>query len=266
MIKFIGLLLILIISTSVDVSAQNNQPISDQSPGNGAQVDSTKNLPRRAEIQISEQNTGNDRQERIQVREESPGQKIDQDMYLEVNTGSVNQRSDNKINGSGNSNQEVIPGKMNNLGANATPPGLMNGFTMMEAEQRQEIIRERLQDIQNLNDEKLQQRAQAIAQRQEQIQEKVANASNKLTNRNHFMKLLFGADEKAVEELTAQLEAYQSEIAELQQILQEAENPADREAIAYAIDTLQAERGTIAKNIIMAQDGISLFGWLRRLF
>jgi hypothetical protein len=106
----------------------------------------------------------------------------------------------------------------------------------------------------------------AIAQEQNQAQDRIQLQLDKVNAKGNLAKTLFGPDYKALIALEQQMEQNRLRIEQLQKLMLDVSNTGDKTAIQSTIDALIQEN-TSLQDIISLENGTrSLFGWLVKLF
>ena len=105
-----------------------------------------------------------------------------------------------------------------------------------------------------------------VAREQNQAQEKIQEHVMKMETKNQMLKTLFGPDYKSLTSLTQLIEENTLRIEQLQTLLTQVQNYADRTQIDATIQSIVSQN-TALNNLIQEEAQTrSMFGWLIRLF
>jgi len=92
------------------------------------------------------------------------------------------------------------------------------------------------------------------------------NAVKEIKDRNSFTKFFFGPDYKKVSEAESKLNKQAENLAELIKIKDSMATGTDKTILEIQISAMQAIKAELEKEVTESQKGVSLFGWLNRLF
>ncbi len=105
-----------------------------------------------------------------------------------------------------------------------------------------------------------------VARMQNQAQEKIAEHVMKMETKNQLLKKLFGPDYQSITSLHQLISENTVRIAQLQSLLTQVQNYADRTQIEATIQSIVSQN-TALNNLIQEEAQTrSMFGWLLRLF
>ncbi|MFZ2025067.1 MAG: hypothetical protein WAV51_02205 [Microgenomates group bacterium] len=105
-----------------------------------------------------------------------------------------------------------------------------------------------------------------VAREQNQAQEKIQEHVMKMEAKNQMLKKLFGPDYKSLTSLTQLIEENTVRIEQLQELLIQVQNYADRTQIEEAIQSIVSQNTALNSLIQEEAQTRSMFGWLMRLF
>lgn len=105
-----------------------------------------------------------------------------------------------------------------------------------------------------------------FAQEQNQAQDKIRVAFEKVENRGRFMKALIGADYQALEDMEEQMQQNEMRLAELIKLQEQISNDADSTLIQEAVQSLVDQNDVLQEKIVEERSSTSLFGWLMKRF
>lgn len=105
-----------------------------------------------------------------------------------------------------------------------------------------------------------------IAKAQNQAEDNANKAIDKANERSGFVKFLIGADFGQIKEVKQIMEQNQERIRELQQIMLQLDNEADKTEIQSQITVLELQNLNLANQLDEESTGFTLFGWLVRWF
>lgn len=136
------------------------------------------------------------------------------------------------------------------------------------AQQRRSQVANAVQVMLQLSDKNggIGQQIRTIAQSQTQNQEKLETSLAKVQNRGAVAKFLFGPNYGEINNAEKTLEQNREQIRQLNQIKDQLANQADQQQLAEQISLLEKNNLQISESLADAQQGVSLFGWLNRLF
>ena len=104
-----------------------------------------------------------------------------------------------------------------------------------------------------------------MVQNHEQVQVRTKTALGKMNERSAVVKLMIGPDYKNAGQVRSDVVGLRNDISKLEKIKEEA-LPEDIEDIQGAVDELQAEADGLEVQLEEQLSGISLFGWLAKMF
>lgn len=105
-----------------------------------------------------------------------------------------------------------------------------------------------------------------IANAQNDSKENVADAIDKIQNRNALKTFLIGTDYKNVGQLRGEMVKTENHINQLTTLLDKVINTGDKTALQEQIQTLKQEQQKINDFLKANEDKFSLLGWLVKLF
>lgn len=103
-----------------------------------------------------------------------------------------------------------------------------------------------------------------VAQTQTKNQDRVGQSIDKVETRSGFAKFFIGANYKELKLAEQTMEENQNQIKELEQIMTQLTNDADKIAVANQIIVLQQVQLELRDQIKELSSGFSLFGWVNR--
>jgi len=106
----------------------------------------------------------------------------------------------------------------------------------------------------------------AVATEQEQSKEKVADAIDKVKNRNTIKTFLFGTDYKNIGQLRSEMVTTDNSISKLKTLLGETTSSGNQAILQSQITSLEQEQTKINNFITTNESKFSLLGWLVKLF
>lgn len=136
------------------------------------------------------------------------------------------------------------------------------------AEQRRSNVANAVQEMLQLADRNggIGQQVRAIAQTQNQNQEKLEVSLQKVKNRDGFASFLIGPNYGEINNAQKIIEQNREQIQQLNQIRDQLVNSSDTQMLTQQIQTLEQANVEIEDSLQNAQKGFSLFGWMFRLF
>lgn len=105
-----------------------------------------------------------------------------------------------------------------------------------------------------------------IAQEQNQNKERVADQIEAIERRNKFKTFLIGTDYKNVGALRSEMVQTRNRLEELNRLIEQATNDADKTELQNQIQTMEEEQTKIETLLKKAEGKFSLLGWLVKLF
>lgn len=105
-----------------------------------------------------------------------------------------------------------------------------------------------------------------IAKAQQQAQNKIKLELSKLEAKKGLMRMLFGPNIEAVDNLNQQMEQNRLRIQELRQLATQVENKADETQIQEAVEALVAQNTALQDQVKFEEGNLGVFGWIWRLF
>lgn len=105
-----------------------------------------------------------------------------------------------------------------------------------------------------------------IAQEQEQNKEKTADSIEAIQKRNKIKIFLIGTDYKNVGALRSEMVQVRNRIAQLNGLIEQAKNEADKTELQGQIQTMEQEATNIDAFLKVNESKFSLFGWFVKLF
>jgi hypothetical protein len=106
----------------------------------------------------------------------------------------------------------------------------------------------------------------AVAAEQDESKDKVADAINKIKNRNALKTFLIGTDYKNIGELRSDTVKTENQINQLKILLEKTATQENKTTLQAQIQTLEQEQQKIENFIKTNEDKFSLFGWFVKLF
>ena len=90
-------------------------------------------------------------------------------------------------------------------------------------------------------------------------------ALDKAEDRSGFAKFFIGPNYKQLEEAKAEMEQNRLRIADLNQVMEECQNEADKSELRLQINTLEEQNTALDSQIDGDEEVFSLLGWLVKL-
>jgi len=110
------------------------------------------------------------------------------------------------------------------------------------------------------------QQVRQIAQEQNQVQERVNQAIDKIqTRRGHWLRWMIGTNQRAVDTLQTQTDQIDQMISRLRNVQEDA-SPELEELLDNSIQDLQTQKDDLLDTIQTENQRLSLFGWLINMF
>lgn len=149
--------------------------------------------------------------------------------------------------------------------------GLLNPRSETAREHMSAVAKmvEQLHALANQTGEKIQgfgQQVSAIAQNQVQAANQAAEAIDINQERSKFVKFLIGPHYEALNQLNQARSQYEALISQLNQLMTQLQNEADKQALQNIINEMQQEMNQLSSTYDEQAKGFSLFGWLVKLF
>lgn len=104
-----------------------------------------------------------------------------------------------------------------------------------------------------------------IAKAQGESEDKVNKALDKASERKSAVKFFLGADYKQLKEVKKEMEQNRLRIQELQKLMLQVTDEADKTELQSQISTLEAQNTLLQDRVESETDGFSLMGWLFKL-
>ena len=136
------------------------------------------------------------------------------------------------------------------------------------ARQQVSIVAQEVEQLLETREDKvgIGQQVKEIAQQQGQAQQETADHLDQLESRKGWLKKLIGPDQKAIKNLTRQMEQNRIRIKKLEQLQTQVPSQADQEQIQEVVQAM-TEQNTALSNQLQAEEEVgSLFGWLIKYF
>jgi DNA-binding Lrp family transcriptional regulator len=105
-----------------------------------------------------------------------------------------------------------------------------------------------------------------IAQQQNETKEKVAEAIDTIKNQNIIKTFLVGPDYKSTLRLKAEISAVESQIVELNNLIEESISKESEAEVQSQIEVLEQAKENISNFLETNKNQFNLFGWFLKLF
>jgi hypothetical protein len=105
-----------------------------------------------------------------------------------------------------------------------------------------------------------------IANQQNETKDRAADLIFAVENRNKLKTFFIGTSYKNIGELRSQMTQTKSQIEQLKQLAEKAENEGDKIELQNQIQVLEQEQTNISNFIAQNESNFSLFGWAVKLF
>lgn len=105
-----------------------------------------------------------------------------------------------------------------------------------------------------------------IAQEQNDVDEKVIKAIEKVQKKNKIKRILIGSDYKNLGELRSEMVQTRNRIEKLTGLIEDMEDGVDKTKIQERIQQLEQDKIKIEEFVQAHEDKFSLFGWFTKLF
>jgi len=122
-----------------------------------------------------------------------------------------------------------------------------------------------LKEISDL-DGGIEKQVRLVAQAQNQSEEKLQESLNKIENRNKFIRFIIGPNFKNIEDVRAEIGDNEGRIRVLQELANTTQDSSVKLVLEEQARMLQQENIRLQQFILENEEGISLFGWLVRMF
>jgi len=123
-----------------------------------------------------------------------------------------------------------------------------------------------LQDAATIEQDGIGEEIKTVATEQEKSKDKVADAIDKINNRNNIKTFLIGTDYKNLGELRSETVKNENQIDQLKRLLDKTTNTETKTSLQAQIQTLEQEKIKIDNFIKTNENKFSLFGWFVKLF
>lgn len=110
------------------------------------------------------------------------------------------------------------------------------------------------------------QQVRVVAQAQNDSQPKVESAITNANDRNGFVKFLIGPKYGSIAEVQTAIVENQTRIKVLTDLTNQMTDPAVKQVLQDQIKMLTQQNSNLQKFVTESQEGISLFGWLMKMF
>lgn len=110
------------------------------------------------------------------------------------------------------------------------------------------------------------QQVNLVAQAQNDSQQKVENSINEINDRSAFVRFLVGPKYGSISEIQTAITENQNRINALTGVMNQITDPAVRVVLQDQINLLGQENNNLKAFIAENEKGVSLFGWLARMF
>jgi len=105
-----------------------------------------------------------------------------------------------------------------------------------------------------------------VAQQQNESKEEVADAIDKIQNRNKVKTFLIGTDYKNIGYVRSEMVQTRNQIGQLERLLDKTTSEENKTALQEQIQALEQERQEIEGFLKTNESKFSLFGWFVKLF
>lgn len=142
------------------------------------------------------------------------------------------------------------------------------GLASKIAEEHRSAVATFIKSLLNVADRKslggIGDKVREIAKAQNEMEDKIGPALDKVKKRNKAAKFLFGADLEAVKEAKSQIKEAQAKLAELEKTKDEAASAEDKAALSEQIANLKSSYETILADVEAEGEKTGVFGWLKK--
>lgn len=105
-----------------------------------------------------------------------------------------------------------------------------------------------------------------VARAQNDVEDKVVEAVDKIKTRSKVRQFFFGTDNQAVKELKKQILEARNRLTQLERAGGSVSDPAAREELRQQIENFKAEINRLAAETQSEEKKFSLFGWAKKIF
>jgi vacuolar-type H+-ATPase subunit I/STV1 len=222
--------------------------------------------------QVQQQNQTINQGADIQIQNNTQVQNNNSVNQVNPNSGTQNQiQTQKKLqDGSEEGNQVQNQNQVNNQ---AKP--IQEQSVVQKSTNGSEASQQRINKVSNAVQEMLQvadrnegvgQQVKIIAQEQNQNQEKIEKSLEKVQNRNIIAKFLIGPNYGEINNIEKKLEQNTKQIKQLNEIKNQLINEGDQQKLTQQIQVFEQAKLEIENALKSSQGGVSLFGWMFRLF
>ena len=110
------------------------------------------------------------------------------------------------------------------------------------------------------------QQVKVVAQAQNDTQAKVEESISEVENRNGFLKFIVGPDYSGIANVQNAITENQTRIKVLNDLLAQVTDPAVKLVLQGQVTSLQQQNEKLQSFVSTSSEGVSLFGWLVKLF
>jgi hypothetical protein len=104
-----------------------------------------------------------------------------------------------------------------------------------------------------------------VARLQVESEDRVNQSIDNAQGKNSYLKFMFGPNYDELAKIKKEMEQNRLRIQEMNQILSQIQNEADRTALQSEIATMEEQNTALQEQLNELEDGFSLFGWFSRL-
>lgn len=110
------------------------------------------------------------------------------------------------------------------------------------------------------------QQVKVVAQSQNDSKDKVENSLKEIDDRSDFVKFLIGPKYDSIADIKAAIAENETRVRVLTDLMNQLADPAVRQALQEQITILNQQNANLQKLVVESESGVSLFGWLMKLF
>lgn len=110
------------------------------------------------------------------------------------------------------------------------------------------------------------QQIREVARVQNEVQERAENALKEVKERKTWLKLLIGPNYGRLKQVEGEIESLEGNVKELVDLKNQVKNQGDQTLLQEQIETLEQVGQELKQELSEAQEQVSMFGWLNRLF
>lgn len=146
--------------------------------------------------------------------------------------------------------------------------GLREAKSEMGAEHRSEVANfvQSLLEVADRVPGGIGEKVREVARAQNQAEDEVIEALDKIKKRSKIRRFLFGTDNKAVKEIKEQMQEARKRLGELEQAGGSLAEESVRQELQEQIEKFREEVNKVSAEVQAEEGRFSLFGWAKRLF